>query len=413
VTADCPTIDSPHEATVTTAVAERPTGARSPWLAVIALGLGGFVVVTAEFLPASVLSLIAADLGISEGLAGQAVTATAIMGLLTAPTLAALVPNLDRRLLLSGLTLLALVSNVVVALAPSFPLLLLSRLLLGIAIAGFWSMALAAVSQLVPADRLGRAMTVVNTGVSLATVAAVPLGSYLGDLLGWRPVFWLAAASAAAALAVQLAWLPSLAPSGAPSLGTVFETARNRVVLLGLVAIGLIAGGHFSAFTYIRPAADLVPGLSSAGLATLLLVFGVASFAGNLIAGPLADTRLPVVLFAAPLLIGIATASFAIFSDSYVAVLVAAAVWGVGFGGVPTLALTWVARVEPDRLESASGLVVMMFQLAIATGAAAGGLLIETAGIRTDLVVAGVAAAVGGTLISSTQRQRRRVPVDA
>ena len=164
-----------------------------------ALGLGGFVVVTAEFLPASVLSLIAADLGISEGLAGQAVTATAIMGIFAAPTLAALVPTLDRRLLLAALSGLALVSNVVVALTPSFPLLVASRLLLGVAIAGFWSMSLAAVAQLAPPDRLGRAMTAVNMGVSLATVAAVPLGSYVGDALGWRPVFWMAAGAAAVA----------------------------------------------------------------------------------------------------------------------------------------------------------------------------------------------------------------------
>jgi len=407
VTADCLTPELDPAAPVATLV-EEPADprARSAWLAVVALGLGGFVVVTSEFLPASVLSLIAADLGISEGLAGQAVTATALMGLLTAPTLAALVPRLDRRLLLTGLTGLALVSNVVVALAPSFPLLLLSRLLLGVAIAGFWSMSLAAVVQLVPAERLGRAMTAVNAGVSLATVAAVPLGSYLGDALGWRAVFWMAAAAAAGTLVLQLAWLPSLVPSGAPGLGTLWQTVHNRVVVVGLIAIGLIAGGHFAAFTYVRPAAELVPGLGAAELATMLLVFGAAAFVGNLLAGPLADTRLPTALLVAPLMIGLATASFALFSGSYAAVLGAVAVWGVGFGGIPTLAQTWVAHVEPDRLESASGLVVMMFQLAIATGAAAGGLLIETAGIRTDLVVGGIAAAAGGILISSTQRQR-------
>ncbi|WP_205471822.1 MFS transporter [Nocardioides sp. SYSU D00038] len=407
---DCPPETAADAATVATASGSRPAErARSVWLAVAALGLGGFVVVTAEFLPASVLSLIAADLGISEGLAGQAVTATAVMGLLTAPTLAALVPNLDRRLLLAGLTGLALVSNVVVALAPSFPLLLVSRLLLGIAIAGFWSISLAAVAQLVPAERLGRAMTVVNAGVSLATVAAVPLGSFLGDAMGWRPVFWLAAGAAAVTLVLQLAWLPPLRPSGAPGLRTLWETSRSRVVLVGLLAIAFIAGGHFSAFTYIRPAAELVPGLGSAGLATLLVVFGVAAFVGNLVAGPLADARLGTVLLLAPVLLGVATTSFALVSDSFAAVLVAVAAWGAAFGGVPTLAQTWVARVEPDRLESASGLVVMMFQLAIAVGAAVGGLMVETVGIRTSLVVGGVAAAVGGVLISSTQRGRRTV----
>jgi DHA1 family purine ribonucleoside efflux pump-like MFS transporter len=373
------------------------------WFAVAALGLGGFVVVTAEFLPASVLSLIAADLGISEGLAGQAVTATALMGLLAAPTLAALIPRIDRRLVLAGLTGLALVSNVLVAVSPTFPVLVLSRLLLGVAIAGFWSMSLAAVAQLVPPDRLGRAMTAVNAGVSIATISAVPLGAYLGDVLGWRQVFWLAAAAAGVALVIQLAWLPSIAPAGSPGLRTLWDTARNRVMIVGLASIGLIAGGHFSAFTYIRPAADLVPGLGASGLAALLLVFGVSSTLGNLVAGPLADARLRTGLLAAPLMIGAASASFALLAQTFapIPVVVAVTVWGLGFGGIPTLAQTWIARVEPGRLESASGLVVMMFQAAIASGAAAGGLMVEFAGIQASLVVSGVAAAAGGLLITS------------
>jgi DHA1 family purine ribonucleoside efflux pump-like MFS transporter len=411
VTADCLAPDCLETTPITSD--EAIPRARSVWLAVAALGLGGFVVVTSEFLPASVLSLIAADLGISEGVAGQAVTATALMGLATAPTLAALVPRMDRRLLLALLTGLALVSNVTVALAPSFPVLLVSRLLLGVAIAGFWSMSLSAVAQLVPAERLGRAMTAVNAGVSLATVAAVPLGSYVGDALGWRAVFWMAAAAAAVTFGLQRAGLPSIAPAGAAGLRTLWDTVRSRVVLTGLVAIGLIAGGHFSAFTYVRPAADQVPGLGAAGLATLLLVFGIGSFVGNLVAGPLADARLSLALLLGPLVLGVSTTSFAVLSDWYAGVLVATAAWGIAFGGIPTLAQTWVARVEPDRLESASGLVVMMFQLAIALGAAAGGLLIETAGVRTDYVVGAVAAVVGGVLISGTQRAPRGVPATA
>lgn len=383
---------------------------RSVWYAVAALGLGGFVVVTAEFLPASVLSLIAADLGISEGLAGQAVTATAIMGIFAAPTLAVLVPTLDRRLLLAALSGLALVSNVIVALTPSFLLLVASRLLLGVAIAGFWSMSLAAVAQLAPPERLGRAMTVVNMGVSLATVAAVPLGSYLGDALGWRSVFWMAAAAAGVAVVLQLAWLPSIAPSGSPGLGTLVQAARSRAVLFGLISIGLIAAGHFSAFTYVRPAADLVPGLGSAGLATLLMVFGAAAFVGNLVAGPLADARLRTALLLAPVLIGTATIGFALLSDHFGSVLAAVVIWGLGFGGIPTLAQTWVARVEPDRLEAASGLVVMMFQVAIASGAALGGVLIEVADVRAALVAGGISAVLGGLLISSTLREREPVP---
>ena len=322
---------------------------RSVWYAVAALGLGGFVVVTAEFLPASVLSLIAADLGISEGLAGQAVTATAIMGIFAAPTLAALVPTLDRRGLLAALSGLALVSNVVVALTPTFPLLVASRLLLGVAIAGFWSMSLAAVCPARAAgptgsrdDRGQHGCLPGDGGRGAPRVLRRRRARLAAGVLDGRR-------AAAVAVVLQLAWLPSIAPSGSPAPAPSRRPPDPGAVLLGLASIGLIAAGHFAAFTYVRRRADLVPGLGSAGLATLLMVFGVAAFVGNLVAGPLADARLRTALLLAPVLIGAATVGFALLSEHFGTVLAAVAAWGVGFGGIPTLAQTWVARVEPAR----------------------------------------------------------------
>ncbi|GIF53560.1 DHA1 family purine ribonucleoside efflux pump-like MFS transporter [Asanoa ferruginea] len=383
-------------------VAPRP--ARSPWFAVAAVGFGIFALVTTEFLPASLLPRIAADMGVSEGVAGQAVTATAIMGAITAPTIAMVVPRLDRRLLLVLLTGLAFVSNALVAVAPWYPLLLVARLLLGIAIAGYWAMALAVVGRLVSADKLGRAMTVVNLGVSLATVTAVPVGTYLGEAWGWRPVFWLAGAVAVVALGLLLLWLPSVAPSGAPPLRALVDTARGRTMILGMVAVLLVAGGHFAAFTYVRPAAERVPGITPGSLALLLTIFGVAAFVGTMVAGPLADRRLRIGVLVAPLLIGAAVIGFALLSGSYAAVVVAVAAWGLAFGGLPTLVLTWVARVEPNRLEPAGSLATAMFQVAIATGAAVGGVLVDAFDVRVTLVAAGIAAIAGGALFTSAKR---------
>jgi predicted MFS family arabinose efflux permease len=381
-----------------------PRRVRSPWFAVSSVGLGIFALVTSEFLPASLLTRIAADMGTTEGAAGQAVTATAVMGALTAPTIAILVPRLDRRRLLALLTGLAVASNLLVAVAPSYWLLLVSRLLLGVAIAGFWAMALAVVGQLVPADRLGRAMTVVNLGVSLATVTAVPVGTYLGEAWGWRPVFWLGAAVGLVALALQLRWLPPIAAAGAPPLRTLAQTARTRTMLVGLLAVGLVAGGHFAAFTYVRPAAERVPAITAGQLALLLTVYGVAALAGTLLSGPLADRRLRLTILLAPVLIGVATSAFALLSGSYGWVVAAVALWGLAFGGVPTLVLTWIARTEPDRLEPAGALVAGMFQVAIALGAAVGGALVDSFGVRTALLVAGASAAVGGVLFASARR---------
>ncbi|WP_203230795.1 MFS transporter [Agromyces humi] len=378
---------------------------RMAWLAVVSLGLGIFTLVTSEFLPASLLSPIAADLGISEGAAGQLVTATSISGIVGGPLIVSALPRVDRRWVMTGLTTLAILSNVLVALSPAFGLMLASRLLLGLALSGFWAMSLAVTAQLVPADRLGRAMTIVNAGVSLATIAAVPAGAYFGELLGWRAVFLLAAAAGLVTLAAQLATLPSIPPSGAPGFRTLLQTARMPVVATGILAIVLIAGGHFMGFTYLRPAFEGVNGLTPELLAVLLLVYGIASFVGNAVAGPLADRRLPVLVIAAPVAIGTGTVVFALLGSSLPLAFLTVFVWGLGFGAVPTMVQTWMAHVAPQRLESAGGLVVAAFQIAITIGAAVGGLLIDSVGVQAAFLGGGVAAVIGAGVLSSARRR--------
>ncbi|GAA3390567.1 MFS transporter [Cryptosporangium minutisporangium] len=385
-----------------TATAAPPVTA--DWRAVASIGLGIFTLVASEFLPASMLPRIAADLGVSEGTAGQAVTVTALMGAIVAPTIAVLLPRQDRRVVLIGLMALAVVSNVLVALTPSYWLLLVSRLLLGAALAGFWAFSISVTSALVPADRLGRALTVVNLGSTVAAVAAVPLGAYLGEVWGWRGVFALAAGAGLLTVLAQARWLPAVPPSGSPGLRTLAETLRRPVLFAGLIAIGLVAAGHFAAFTYLRTATALVQGLNAGLLAALLLLFGVANVVGNLAAGPLADRRLPLLVLGAPLLIGGATLAFAAAVDTTALVFVAVAVWGIGFGAVPTAFQTWIARTEPDRLESAGGLMIATFQVAIAVGAFAGGLLVDGAGVRAALVTGGVAAVLGGLSLAALRR---------
>lgn len=393
------TLSTPTQSPTTSAPAVRPAA----WPAVVSLGLGIFTLVASEFLPASLLSPIAADLGITEGVAGQLVTATSIIGIVGGPLVVSSLPRLDRRWVMAGLTTLAIASNVLVAIAPAFGLMLAARLLLGIAISGFWAMSLAVTAQLVPADRLGRAMTIVNTGVSLATIAAVPAGAYFGELLGWRAVFLLAAGAGVVTLAAQLVTLPPVPPSGAPGFRSLLQTALTPVVALGVLAIVLIAGGHFMGFTYLRPAFETVDGLTPELLAVLLMVYGVASFIGNMVAGPLADRRLPLLVIAAPVAIGLGTAMLALGGSGLVMAFVTVFVWGLGFGAVPTMVQTWIAHVAPERLESASGLIVAAFQIAITIGAAVGGLLVDSVGVQTALIGGGVAAVLGGVALSSAR----------
>lgn len=385
--------------------ADAPGPRKAAWAGVVSLGLGIFTLVASEFLPASLLSPIAADLGVTEGVAGQLVTATSIIGIVGGPLVVSALPRVDRRTVMVGLTTLAVVSNVLVAIAPVFGLMMASRLLLGLAISGFWAMSLAVTSQLVPVDRLGRAMTIVNTGLSLATIAAVPAGAVLGDLFGWRTVFLGAAAVGVIALTVQMVTLPSVPPTGAPGFGTLVRTAARPVVALGILSVVLIAGGHFAGFTYLRPAFESIGAVTPSTLALLLAVFGLASFAGNLAAGPLADRRLGALLVAAPTAIGASMVLYALWGANPVVAVAVVSVWGAGFGAVPTMIQTWMARVAPDRLESAGGLIVAAFQTAITIGAAVGGLLVDSVGVQVAFLGGGISAVLGGMVLATARRR--------
>ncbi|WKG09972.1 MFS transporter [Nocardia sp. PE-7] len=372
---------------------------RRVWPALLTMFLGSFTLVTAEFLPPGVLTVLATDLDVPEGVVGLSVSATALTALLAALGLGALFPRMDRRTLLIGLTLGAAVSNVVVALAPNIVLLLIARLLLGLAVGGYWSMALVIAAKLVPAERLGKAMMIVNAGTTVATVAGVPLGVLLSTYAGWRTTFLVAAAlTAATAVAVRL-MLPPIAPSKGVGFTALGSALRAPGVLLGLVSVVAVIGGHFAGYTYIRPALAELLGAGPTVIPVLLALFGIGGLLGNFVIGALADRHLGALLPAVPTAIGlslvaiIASAAFAPLA--YLAVVV----WGAAFGGILNLVQVWVSRVLPGRMEAGSGLVVGGFQLAIILGSAIGGRGVDSVGLAATYTLGAVAAVLGGVLI--------------
>jgi predicted MFS family arabinose efflux permease len=371
---------------------------------VIALMAGIFTLVTSEFLPASLLPLMASDFGITEGVAGQVVTATALVGMVAGPATGILFPGLDRKRLLTWLLVLALLANLLTAVAPSYALVVVARLVLGVAIAGTWSMALAVAAHLVPAGQLGRAMSVVNLGVAGATVAAVPLGALISSFAGWRAVFWAVAAATAVAIVLFVVLMPSVPARAGGGVRTLVDVLRSRVVLLGLVGLAVLVAGHFASYTFIRTAAEGVSGLTPATIAVLLAVYGVGGLLGNVLSGLVADRQLGVALVLVPLLMAGGITLFSLSTGSPFLVFVAVALWGMGFGAVPTTSQTWISRAEPHRVEAAGGLVVATFQLAIALGAALGGVLLDTTSVRTVFLAGAIAVVVGGTLLASTRR---------
>lgn len=352
------------------------------WGAVFSMTLGVFALVTAEFLPASLLTPIASSLGVTEGVAGQAVTMTAAVALVTSLLTATVTRTIDRRRVLLAFTVLLIASNLLVGFATNLPAILIGRVLLGVALGGFWTMSAATAMRLVPPAMVPRALSIIFSGVSVATIAAAPLGSYFGNLIGWRSVFLIAAALGLLALVWQAATLPKMAPSGATRLRTLIDVLMRPTVGLGMLATILVFTGHFAFFTYLRPFLETVSGVGVNGLSGILLGYGVANFVGTSLAGRLLERNLRMTLIAMPaamILIGVALVSL---GRAPVADAVLIALWGVAFGGVPVAWSTWVTRTVPDEAESAGGLIVAAVQLAIATGAAVGGVVFDASGAK-------------------------------
>ncbi|MDN7500982.1 MFS transporter [Burkholderia gladioli] len=372
---------------------------RASWSAVYALALGVFGLVTAEFLPASLLTPLAASLGITEGTAGQAVTVTAAVALVTSLLIAVLTRGIDRRRVLLAFSVLLVISNLLVASAGTFLAILLGRVLLGIALGGFWTMSAATAMRLVPAAMVPRALSIIFSGVAVATIAAAPLGSYFGHLIGWRNVFYAAAAIGALALAAQFATLPSMAPSGTTRLRTLLDVLRRPTVGIGMFAVTLVFTGHFAFFTYLRPFLEDVAGVGVNALSAILLGYGVANFLFTPVAGRALVRGLRPMMIAMPALMVVLGAALALFGKLTALDAVLVALWGAAFGGVPVAWSTWVTRVVPDEAESAGGLIVAAIQLAISLGAAAGGVVFDTNGATGVFVAAAVVLVVAVTTI--------------
>lgn len=361
------------------------------WMAVFSLAMGVFGLLTAEYLPASLLTPMAAGLGVSEALAGQAVTVTAVIAMFSGLLTASLTRRVDRRIVLLAFSVLMIASNLFAALSSSLFVLLTMRVLLGIALGGFWSMAAAVAMRLVPAPLLPRALSIIFSGISVATVVAVPLGSYLGGVYGWRIAFLAAAALGVLTLAFQFFTLPSLKPTSPARLRTILDVLRRPGIGVGMLSCTLVHTGQYALFTYIRPVLESVMMINVSGLALVLLAFGLANFIGTLIAGWVLERSLRATLVIMPLLIGAAGLGLIFLPAGITGQVLLVVLWGMAFGGVPVAWSNWVAHAVPDQAESAGGMVVVSVQSAIAAGAAVGGLMFSVGGV---IGVFGVASAI-------------------
>ena len=363
------------------------------WFAVLSMAATSFALVSAEFMPAGMLTPMARDLGVSEGMAGQVVTATASVGAVTAILSNVLIGRLNRKTVLVGLSALAVGSNILAATATDFWLLLLGRAGLGIALSAFWALSVAVVARLVGTNATGRGMAIVTLGVSLATIAAPSMGALISDWLGWRTAMAMTAGLAALAMLLQWLSLPTLPATTSNSLGDVFRLTRRRGIQIGMLAILLLMTGHFAGSVYVRPFLEQVTLLTTGPIALALLGFGIAAVIGNIAGGRMADANIRIALVVTAALMAVAALALVFWGVHIGIAFGFAALWGFAFGMAPVVLPTNLSRAAPDALEAAGSLMVTSFQVAITIGAVVGGYIVDTYGATGPLTLTAILAA--------------------
>ncbi|MEG6593664.1 MFS transporter [Desulfovibrio sp. 1188_IL3213] len=372
------------------------------WSAVFSLFVGVTGLIAAEFIPVSLLTPIAQDMGISEGMAGQSVTAVGIFAVITSILLAPLTRKIDRRHVLLFFSVLMVASNVIVALAPTYPIMLIGRGMLGICVGGFWSMASAVTLQLVPTKDVPRALSIVYAGVSVATIISLPLASYLGHLVGWRNIFFMGAGIGLVALVWQFLTLPSMPARDGNNFRNMFGLLKRGWVLAGIGATIFSYGGYHVFFTYLRPFLQLDLQLAPGALSAVLLAFGVANCAGTFIAGAILGKHFRATLLGIHLaLSALAVLLFATNGEVGVNTGLAIA-WGFIFGFIPVAWSTWITRTLADKAEIAGGVSVAAIQFSIGLAAGIGGITFDSMGIGGIFVAAAVIQVLAAVLIKAS-----------
>ncbi len=363
------------------------------------MSLGVASLSTTENLPVAILTPIAEGLNVTTGMAGQALTASAISATVAALTVAVLTRNLDRRILLLSLTVLQVIANLIMALAPNLATVLVGRVLVGIAVGGFWSMSAALALRLVPTVDVPKALAIVFGGSSVAGIAAAPLGSLLGGVIGWRGVFWAATALSVVALSIQLPSLPSMPPQTRANLGTFVVLLRRPAVLAGLAGIMLTFGGHRFFFGYVRAMLDQATNSRVGLISGLLLLFGVASFIGTTRSGRLHSRNMNRTMTVASATIAVLALVMIPASQHWLSVIPVLFFWGVAFGMIPVGWSTWITRAVADHAESAGGLQVAIIQLAFIVASGLGGVVVDRSGVSGILVGTAVIMALAAVHI--------------
>lgn len=356
-------------------------------LALLALTLSAFAIGTTEFVIVGLIPTMANDLQVSLPSAGLLVSLYALGVAIGAPVLTALTGKWNRKSVLLGVMSLFVIGNLLAWQAPGYPTLVVARILTGLAHGVFFSIGSTIATGLVPKEKAASAIAIMFTGLTVALVTGVPLGTYIGQQFGWQSTFLIVALLGLIALLGSMLLVPRNLPQP-PATKLVVQlkvlTQPRLLLVYAITALGY--GGTFTAFTFLAPILEQVSGFSTHMISLIMLVYGGSVAVGNLWGGKLADKMGPIkaltLIFtglAAILLV------FNITAFNPLAAVATILIWGAfAFGNVPGLQVYVVKLAErytPDAVDVASGLNIAAFNVGIALGAWGGGMIVAQAGL--------------------------------
>jgi predicted MFS family arabinose efflux permease len=380
---------------------------KHPWWGVSAITASLFVFLTTELMPVGLLTPLSSSLGTTVGAAGLMVTLYGISAGLGVPFLVAWTRRVDRRVLLCTLLVVLTLGNAVTAVSPNYPLVLATRLVMGFASGVFWAIGVSMAMRIVPERHAARAAAVVMSGISIATVVGIPLGTLVESLTGWRTTFLIWAGLAALVLLAVAATVPALPSDNAVPVRDVFRLPlANPRLRLVLVVVVLFVLGHFGAYTFVRPVLESGGSATPAFVTAALMVFGAGGAIGNAVAG-FTVARNPRAGFLAggAGLVG-SLLVLLVIGDGRVGAIVLLALWGISFGVVQLCQLNMTQSAAPETFEAAMSLNTLAYNTSIAIAALIGGLLVDNLGVRA-VIWFGVALTAASLLILLTTGRRR------
>lgn len=385
------------------------------WAGVVALAVGIFVLITIEELPIGVLSVMAPDLRVSEGVAGLAVTVPGILAGVIALFTPVLVRGLDRRLVLVLALAAVVVSCGLSVFALNFAMLLFARLFAGVAIGLYWAvMAIVALGQ-VPARHSARALTVAFSGAGGALVLGVPVAAWIGTHVGWRMAFAVVGVLAAVVAVLILVLVRPVHSAERVTAAKMLTAARTRGVRYALGLIALAVVGQFITYSYVSPILLERAGVGLEDIGAMLLVFGVAGLIGNFAVGPLLRRSAPAGVLVVVLGMGLSLLAVLTVMDTPTLAVGVMAVWGLCVGAISVAMQAFIGSEAQSVIEEGTALNSAAFNAAIAIGALIGGLILDAAGqgpmILTSVLMVSAGAALAARYLRSSAARSRDLPL--